>query len=108
MEENRPRRGVRTSNPGGAASRSLVGSTPILFRQPRGARDDGEGRAAVLSQFATVARAVFGALDAEPDGEGESTEAALANFEGWYAQSHARPFWFLFEHYIPETPLVDF
>ena len=28
----RPRWGVRTSNPGGAASRSLVGSTPTLLR----------------------------------------------------------------------------
>jgi hypothetical protein len=33
MEENRPRWDVRTSNPGGAVSRSLVGSTPTLFRQ---------------------------------------------------------------------------
>jgi hypothetical protein len=33
MEENRPRWGVRTSNPGEAASLSLVGSTPALFRQ---------------------------------------------------------------------------
>ncbi len=32
MEENRPRWGVRTSNPGEAASLSLVGSTPALFR----------------------------------------------------------------------------
>ena len=32
LEENRPRWGVRTSNPGGAVSRSLVGSTPTLFR----------------------------------------------------------------------------
>src|SRR6478752_7526607 len=33
MEEKRPRWGVRTSNPGGAVSRSWVGSTPILLRQ---------------------------------------------------------------------------
>jgi hypothetical protein len=33
LEEKRPRWGVRTSNPGGAVKRSLVGSTPILFRQ---------------------------------------------------------------------------
>jgi hypothetical protein len=35
-EEKRPRWGVRTSNPGRAARRSLVGSTPILFRQHHG------------------------------------------------------------------------
>ncbi len=34
MEEKRPRWGGRTSNPAGAVSRSLVGSTPTLFRQP--------------------------------------------------------------------------
>jgi hypothetical protein len=34
MEENRPWWGVRTSNPSEAASLSLVGSTPALFRQP--------------------------------------------------------------------------
>src|ERR1700728_3946072 len=32
MEENRPWWGVRTSNPGEAASLSQVGSTPTLFR----------------------------------------------------------------------------
>jgi len=34
--------------------------------------------------------------------------AALAQFETWYAQTHTTPFWTLFEHYIPETPRVDF
>ena len=38
MEGNRLRWDVRTSNPGEAVSRSLVGSTPTLFRQ-RGGRD---------------------------------------------------------------------
>ena len=32
LEEKRPRWGGRTSNPAGAVSRSLVGSTPTLFR----------------------------------------------------------------------------
>src|ERR1700710_2239613 len=36
MEENRPWWGVRTSNPSEAASLSLVGSTPDLFRQLSG------------------------------------------------------------------------
>ena len=40
QEEKRPRWGVRTSNPGGAASRSLVGSTPTLFRHIQGAHDE--------------------------------------------------------------------
>ena len=34
MEEVVPRWGARSSKPGGAVKRSLVGSTPALFRQP--------------------------------------------------------------------------
>jgi len=37
MGEHRSRWGVRTSNPGRVARRFLVGSTPILFRQPKDA-----------------------------------------------------------------------
>jgi hypothetical protein len=33
---------------------------------------------------------------------------ALAAFEAWYAGNRPTPFWVLFEHYIPETPQVDF
>ena len=40
QEGKRPRWGVRTSNPGEAASRSLVGSTPTLFRHVPGAPDE--------------------------------------------------------------------
>jgi hypothetical protein len=34
MEENVPRWGGRSSKPAGVATRSLVGSTPSLFRHP--------------------------------------------------------------------------
>jgi hypothetical protein len=33
---------------------------------------------------------------------------ALARFEAWYAATHSGPFWALFEHYVTETPVVDF
>jgi hypothetical protein len=72
---------------------------------------DSESRAAVLASFAPVAEAVFAGLT--PSEQGKETNetklhAALTQFETWYAQTHATPFWSLFEHYIPETPLVDF
>jgi len=34
--------------------------------------------------------------------------AALASFEAWYRDTHPGPFWALFDHDMPETPLVDF
>jgi hypothetical protein len=70
---------------------------------------DSEARAAVLARLAPVARAMFVRLsppekaDALPD-----PMAALADFEKWYETTHGQPFWPLFEHYIPETPRVDF
>jgi hypothetical protein len=34
--------------------------------------------------------------------------AALGEFERWYAETHPKPFWVLFENYMSETPRVDF
>ena len=66
----------------------------------------------MLTHFAPVAAAIFLAHACEAEGEGEAGQAdvraALASFETWYAETHEKPFWALFEHYIPETPLVDF
>jgi hypothetical protein len=69
---------------------------------------DSESRAAVLARFASVAQAVFATLKPNDDNGEADIAAALARFEAWYAQTHTTPFWTLFEHYIPETPRVDF
>ncbi len=69
---------------------------------------DSEARATVLARFAPVAQAVFASF--MPDDENKETDvhAALTQFETWYSQTHTTAFWTLFEHYIPETPRVDF
>jgi hypothetical protein len=66
-------------------------------------------RMAVLKQFDPVARSVFWNLR-QPDvpDTAHDVQGALAAFETWYAGSHEQPFWALFDHYIPETPRVDF
>lgn len=73
-----------------------------LLRARLGWSDDSEARAEVLARFAPVAVALF-AADAEP-----TPAAALAAFEAWYLATRQTPFWYLFEHYLPDTPLVDF
>jgi hypothetical protein len=79
-----------------------------VLRARLGWESDSEVRAAVLARFAPVAQAVFAGL--MPDDENSETDvgAALTQFETWYSQTHTTPFWTLFEHYIPETPRVDF
>ena len=53
---------------------------------------------------------IHAAKIAPPEAEAEPVDVpkALADFEAWYAGSHTQPFWVLFEHYMPETPRVDF
>lgn len=70
---------------------------------------DSDARALVLSRFSPVAQAMFGNLMPSQDQVPLPDVAqALAEFENWYAQTRATPFWSLFDHYRPETPVVDF
>lgn len=85
-----------------------VANALAVVRGRLGWSSDSEARIEVLSQFAPVGQAVFRGLEPPEEGLPVSVPEALARFEGWYVERHRTPFWVLFEHYIPETPLVDF
>ncbi|MGZ8373117.1 MAG: hypothetical protein ACXW3G_10415 [Rhodoplanes sp.] len=89
---------------------AAVAHASAALRARLGWSSDSEARSAVLARFAPVAEALFLAqpLEADRPTSPADVRAALASFEAWYAETHARPFWALFEHYVPETPLVDF
>jgi hypothetical protein len=86
-----------------------VASALAVTRTRLGWTSDSEARDEVLTHFAPVARALFASL-APPEAEAEEVDVrqSLADFEAWYADTHEGPFWALFEHYMPETPVVDF
>ena len=119
LEGNRPRWGGRTSNPGGAVSRPLVGSTPIPFRQHTAgcmpdlfltalaglaataeaeeARHRQEARlrqvALERARIAAHRRLGFVRLMAAAQGEGPPVEMALASARaglGWDSETEAR------------------
>ncbi len=96
----------------GADSREMaVAGGQALLRGRLGWTQDSAARVEVLEAFAAVCLAVFAAARPQaPADEGAvpPPAAALAAFEEWYAGSRETPFWHLFEHYMPETPLVDF
>jgi hypothetical protein len=85
-----------------------VASALAALRGKLGWSADSEARSEVLSRFASVGQAVFRNFVPSEDAPVTSVQNALAEFETWYAGSHQTPFWVLFEHYIPETPRVDF
>jgi hypothetical protein len=85
-----------------------VANASAMLRGKLGWSTDSEARTQVLSRFAPVGQAVFRNFAPTEDAPTASVQNALAEFEAWYAGNHPSPFWVLFEHYVPETPRVDF
>jgi hypothetical protein len=85
-----------------------VANALATLRSRLGWSADSATRTEVLSRFASVGQAVFRNLIPSEDAPITSVQDALAEFETWYAGNHQTAFWILFEHYIPETPRVDF
>jgi hypothetical protein len=86
---------------------TAVAHVRAALRTRLGWHGDDAGHEAVLERFSDVARTAFVCLTPGQDEDADVAEA-LAAFEAWYHETHGRSFWTLFEHYIPETPLVDF
>ena len=87
-----------------------VAAATAIMRTKLGWSSDSDTRTEVLSHFAPVAQCVFGGLGPAQETKMSASEVtgALAKFESWYRDTHPNPFWVLFEHYMPETPVVDF
>lgn len=97
-----------------------VASALAALRGRLGWREDSAARDEVLAEYAKVAAAAFAATHVSDeadddivtnatDDEGpDDIAVALASFESWYEVARGKPFWVLFEHYMPETQLVDF
>ncbi|MFG1374453.1 hypothetical protein V5F32_19935 [Xanthobacter oligotrophicus] len=79
-----------------------VAAGQALLRTRLGWTTDSDARTEVLTRFAAVALAL-----SEADAGG-APETALAAFEDWYLETRQSPFWYLFEHYLTDTPLVDY
>jgi hypothetical protein len=95
----------------GAESEEIaVAVATTVLRAKLGWVSDSEARMQVVSRFAPVAQAMFASLaPSESDDEAKlDVIKSLADFEAWYEETHPHPFWFLFENYMPETPVVDF
>jgi len=87
-----------------------IAAATAIMRTKLGWTNDSEARASVLSRFALVTKQVFASLSPAKSGDAPPVDVvgALTEFESWYHDTHPKPFWVLFEHYLPETPVVDF
>jgi hypothetical protein len=86
-----------------------VANSLAIVRERLGWSQDSEPRMATLEQFASVGKAVFLSLG-PPEAEAPEADVlgSLKAFETWYLERFKSSFWVLFEHYIRETPVVDF
>jgi hypothetical protein len=61
---------------------------------------------AILAQLAPVGAAIARRI-AAPEAE-VNVLPALEAFEAWFEGAHGKPFYVLFDQYVPEVPVVDF
>lgn len=87
-----------------------VAAATAVIRAKLGWSSDSDARTEVLARFVPVAQEVFASLapTGSDDARPPDSLGALTAFETWYRETHPNPFWMLFEHYMPETPVVDF
>jgi hypothetical protein len=85
-----------------------VASALAALRLRLGWNSDSEARSEVITHFGPAALAMFRASAPGEDERTADVHDALAGFERWYAETRGSPFWILFEHQMPDTPLVDF
>ncbi len=89
---------------------AAVANGLTAVRNELGWDSESETRTETLDRFAAVVRTTFARLGSEA-AEAETPAAdpvgALADFEAWYAARFERPFWVLFDQYVPELPLVE-
>jgi hypothetical protein len=91
-----------------ADEKTAAANALAVLRDKLGWVGDSEPRTATMQRFAVVVEAMVAALAAQVGEPAPDVPAALAAFEAWYADAHGSPFWVLFDHYMPETPRVDF
>ena len=90
-----------------ANEEAALASGLATLRAELGWDSDSETRSETLARFADVARAIFASCAETEEAPAATVAQALAAFESWYAARYQRPFWILFEQYIPEMPLVE-
>ena len=87
---------------------SAIACGLAVVRTELGWETDNESRTETLNHFAPVVRAAFEGLCPPETGEATGNVAeALSGFEDWYESAHGKPFWVLFDQYVPELPLVE-
>src|SRR5262249_1953881 len=88
-----------------ATEEAALASGLATLRAELGWDSDSDSRSETVARFADVVRAILASC-AETE-EAAAVSRALAAFESWYAVRYQRPFWILFEQYMPEMPLVE-
>lgn len=96
---------IATALNGAPTQADACACATAALRDRLGWHEESPARAEVLEHFAPVSAALW--TDGRED-KSDTAADALAAFEAWYEASRQSSFWYLFEHYMPETPRVDF
>ncbi len=78
------------------------------LREEFGWYGESEAHKAVLDEMRPLARSIWQCVCEGQAGSAEAAAAELKKFEAWFQMNRGTPFYVLFDHYVPEAPLVDF
>lgn len=62
----------------------------------------------ILAHMQPLGAAVQARLCMEDEAPADAVMQALEQFEAWFEEAHGKPFYVLFDQYVPEVPVVDF
>lgn len=77
-------------------------------RNELGWEGENEIRAAILDRLQQVGRVVWQCACGEDGRTTAALNTELEAFEAWYEETYGKSFYTLFDHYVPELPVVDF
>jgi hypothetical protein len=76
--------------------------------QELGWQGESEAHKAILDEMKPLGRCVWQCVCGVEPEPGVTVAAELDKFETWFEGKHGKPFYVLFDQYVPEVPVVDF
>jgi hypothetical protein len=69
---------------------------------------ESEAQGEILDRLQAVGRVVWQCTCGVEEGTPSGVAAELERFEAWFEGARGKPFYALFDQYVPEVPVVDF
>jgi hypothetical protein len=100
---------LASSSFGSEDEAAALSAQAVAVREELGLKTENAAHEEIVAHLRPVGQAVWAcACSPEEHVDPAAARAALGEFESWFETSRGRPFYSLFDRYMPDTPVVDF